>query len=38
MVKKDILNSFTIFVAIITLITFILNMVNGRFHLGDFMV
>lgn len=38
MVKKNILNGFTIFIVIITLITFFLNMINGRFHLGDFMV
>jgi hypothetical protein len=38
MKKSDIVNGFTIFVASAGLITFILNMINDRFLLGDFMV
>jgi hypothetical protein len=38
MKKKEILNGFTIFVAIACLLTFSLNMINGRFLLGDFKV
>ncbi len=38
MKKRDILNGFAILVAIICLGTFTLNMINGRFDLGDFRV
>ncbi|MCX6305723.1 MAG: glycosyltransferase family 87 protein [Bacteroidetes bacterium] len=36
--KNDILNGFTIFVTLACLLTFSLNMINGRFLLGDFKV
>jgi hypothetical protein len=36
--KNEILNGFTIFVALACLLTITLNMINGRFLLGDFMV
>jgi hypothetical protein len=38
MKKSDYLNGFTIFVAILVLLTFVLNMINGRFYLCDFKV
>jgi hypothetical protein len=38
MKKNDIFNGFTIFVAIACLLTLTLNMINGRFLLGDFKV
>lgn len=36
--KKNIFNGYTAFVAAVCLLTFTLNMINGRFHLGDFRV
>jgi hypothetical protein len=36
--KKDIFNGFSLLVAIVCLLTFMLNMINGRFLLGDFRV
>ncbi len=36
--KRNIFNGFTIFVAIVCLLTFTLNMINGRFWLADFRV
>jgi hypothetical protein len=38
MKKNNIFNGFMIFVAIACLLTFTLNMINGRFDLGDFRV
>ena len=38
MKKRGIVNGFTFFVAIACLLTFALNMINGRFLLGDFRV
>ena len=38
MKKADIFNGFTVFVALAVLLTFTLNMINGRFQLGDFRV
>ena len=36
--KKNLFNGFTIFVAIACILTFTLNIYNGRFQLGDFRV
>ena len=38
MKKSNIFNGFTLLVAVACLLTFTLNMINGRFLLGDFMV
>jgi hypothetical protein len=38
MKKNNYLNGFTIFMAIIVLLTLVLNMINGRFYLCDFKV
>jgi len=38
MKKKEVITGYTAFVATVCLLTFALNMINGRFHLGDFRV
>ena len=38
MKKREYFNGFTLLVAVLCLLTLALNMINGRFHLGDFMV